>query len=412
MIKWYRFKNFYSFKDEQLVDLTLKENSPESSLDQTWDNCRITKVLAIMGPNGAGKSNMLKPLAFLSWFCSESFKSMDNSDSLPFYQHHSYKDEPSEIEICFVDSIQTENKIDYVEFKYFLKLNKKRVLHEELKYKSSRLFTSIFYRKHIENSEAYKVKCIPAFKGDNEISLADLKSVPKNASAISYFNRKGGNVIASAMHNIFYSIENNLNVFGKSNFNYSKVLEATQFYNDEPETFEKAKKYLKRLDFGLSDIVLKKEDVIDKKTGEIEEKIIPYGVHSHGDNSFSLPFIMESTGTQACYYFIYKLVAAIEFGGVAVIDELDSDLHPYMVRELIDMFANEGINKNFSQLIFSCHTAEVLKKLNKHNVYLVEKDDSISDSWRLDDIVGLRSQDNLYAKYITGALGGVPNINL
>lgn len=408
MIKWYRFKNFYSFKDEQLVDLTLKENSSVSSLDQLWGNERITKVMAVMGANGSGKSNMIKPLAFLSWFCSESFKSMDNSDSIPVYPHICNKEEPLEIEICFIDNEMRKDNGDSFEFKYFLKVNKKRVLHEELKYKTSRLFSSVFYRKYDEEKDTYKVKS--AFS--EEFPVGELKTVPQNASAISYFKRKESNAIATAMSYIFYSIENNLNVFGKSSFDYGKVLHATECYDAEPEVFEKAKKYLTRMDFGLKDIVIKKEDVIDKKTGETETKVLPYGIHVHDGNEFEVPFFLESTGTQACYYFIYKLVSALHYGGVAVIDELDSDLHPYMIRELLEMFANEGINKSSSQLIFSCHTAEILKSLKKHNVYLVEKANSVSEAWRLDDVQGLRSQDNLYSKYITGALGGVPDINL
>lgn len=407
MIKWYRFKNFHSFKDEQLVDLTLKANSSESSLDKKWVDTRITKVLAVMGANGSGKSNMLKPLAFLSWFCSESFKSMDNSESLPMYPHICNMDEPSEIEICFVDSRLIDGEMNHVEFKYFLKLDKKTVLHEELKYKSSRLFSSIFYRKYDATTNEYKVK-----SNTNDFPVSELRTVPKNASAISYFRRKDDNIIAGAMHYIFYSIENNLNVFGKSNFNYGKVLSAAEYYHHEPELFEKAKKYLTRMDFGLKDIIIKEDEIMDKKTGELEQKFMPYGVHEHNGETFKIPFIMESTGTQACFYFIYKLISALHFGGVAVIDELDSDLHPYMIRELLDMFANEGINQHSSQLIFSCHTAEILKYVNKHNIYLVEKNDSVSEAWRLDEIQGLRSQDNLYSKYITGALGGVPNIEI
>lgn len=412
MIKWYRFKNFYSFRDDVFVDFTLKENSSSSTLDQTWKDCRITKVMAVMGPNGAGKSNILKPLAFLSWFCSESFKSMDNADLLPFYPHFADKSEPSEIEICFVDKFELNEDVAYVEFKYLIKIRKNIVLHEELKLKSSRLFSSVFYRKYDENKKEYSVRNHPIYSGDTGFPINELKTIPQNSSAISYFKRKDNFGMAKAMHYIFYSIETNLNLFGKSNFNYGKVLEATEWYHQNDAFFEKAKKYLKRMDFGLEDIILKKDDVFDKKTGEMEKRVLAYGLHLCDGNSYEVPFHMESTGTQACFYFIYRLICALEYGGTAVIDELDSDLHPFMIRELIDMFANEGINTKMSQLIFSCHTAEVLKKLNKHNVYLVEKKDSVSECWRLDDIKGLRSQDNLYAKYITGALGAVPDINL
>ncbi|WP_238567497.1 hypothetical protein, partial [Aeromonas lacus] len=56
------------------------------------------------------------------------------------------------------------------------------------------------------------------------------------------------------------------------------------------------------------------------------------------------------------------------------------------------------------------HTPEVLKNLKKHHCFIVEKENSESDVWRIDDIEGIRSQDNLYTKYMSGALGGVPMI--
>ena len=63
-----------------------------------------------------------------------------------------------------------------------------------------------------------------------------------------------------------------------------------------------------------------------------------------------------------------------------------------------------------AQLIFTCHTPEVLNRLQKHQVYLCEKHDQCSTAWRLDEVVGLRADDNLYAKYMAGALGAVPDL--
>lgn len=366
-----------------------------------------------MGANGSGKSNLLKPLAFLSWFCSDSFKSMDNSDELPYYPHMCANDEVSEIEVYFIDKINHEDEYLFAELKYLIKIQNKKLIHEELKLKTSRQFSTVFSRIYNINNGCFDVKVNKSLIQGYYFSEDEIKTVPDNASVISYFKRKKKkNAVTDAMHYIFYSMESNLNMFGKSNFNYNKVLEATQFYEKNPDIFEKAKKYLSRMDLGIDDIVIKKEDVIDKQTGNIEEALMPFGIHKSDDNEFEVNFRFESSGSQACYYFIYKLIAALNYGGVAIIDELDSDLHPYMIKEFIDIFANEGINKHGSQLIFSCHNAEVLKEMNKHNVYLVEKNNGISESWRLDDIKGLRSQDNLYSKYITGALGGVPEINI
>ena len=49
--------------------------------------------------------------------------------------------------------------------------------------------------------------------------------------------------------------------------------------------------------------------------------------------------------------------------------------------------------------------------LYKEQVVLVEKDaDLNTDAYRLDDIEGVRADDNIYAKYMAGAYGAVPEI--
>lgn len=164
------------------------------------------------------------------------------------------------------------------------------------------------------------------------------------------------------------------------------------------------------MDFGLDGVKLRIGERINEENGEKDKIIIPFGKHTNNEENFELPLMMESAGTQKFFTLIYYLLVSLNNGGVAVIDELDGDLHPLMVAEILNMFKDDEINKNNAQLIFSCHTPEVLNSLKKHNVYLVEKNDCESTAWRMDDIQGLRSQDNLYNKYITGALGGIPDI--
>ena len=97
-------------------------------------------------------------------------------------------------------------------------------------------------------------------------------------------------------------------------------------------------------------------------------------------------------------------------GGVALIDELENDLHPHMVEPVLDLFANKSTNPHHAQIIFTCHTPEVLDLLHKAQVLFVEKTDCESVAYRGDEIEGLRSDDNLRAKYMSGALGAVPQI--
>ncbi|EPJ5578698.1 AAA family ATPase [Citrobacter farmeri] len=413
MIHWYKFKNFYSFKDETKVDFTLKKNSSRSSLDATIGTIEVSKVTAVMGANGSGKSNLLKPLAFLSWFTNRSFKDLDSNDVLPCQGHASSKNEPTKMEIMF--DIYFYEKDDFCRCNYVTEFDHERIIHERLKMEFDDGWHLMFNRRLSKRTNKYIVKTgmIPDDTG-TEIEIFDekeLASVPFNASTISYFSRKD-HWVAKRVAIEFDEIYTNLGSAGKQHFSYSKVLIKTKFYKDNNDLFELAKKFMRKMDFGLEDIILKEETFHNPDNEKPSLHYTPYGVHKNGNERFEIPFYLESSGTQACYNFIADLLCAFDTGGIAVIDELDSDLHPLMVNEIIDMFTNEYINPKNAQLIFSCHSPEVLKMLKKHHVYLVEKNDGESYCWRLDEMTGLRSQDNLYNKYITGALGAVPDISL
>jgi predicted ATPase len=81
-----------------------------------------------------------------------------------------------------------------------------------------------------------------------------------------------------------------------------------------------------------------------------------------------------------------------------------------LLPHILDLFKHEHSNPHDAQIIFTCHTPEILNLLMKHQVYLVEKENQESEAWRLDEVTGLRADDNLYAKYMAGALSAVPNL--
>lgn len=75
----------------------------------------------------------------------------------------------------------------------------------------------------------------------------------------------------------------------------------------------------------------------------------------------------------------------LEYGGIAVIDELEADLHPHMLAPVLNLFLNRSTNPHNAQILFTCHAAEVLNLLKKSQVYLVEKDEDYSSTaWRFE----------------------------
>jgi len=74
MIKNIKFSNFHSFFEEVEISFEVSKKPASSMYDiNISDATRLNKVVAIIGANGSGKTQLIKPLAFLSWFISDSF---------------------------------------------------------------------------------------------------------------------------------------------------------------------------------------------------------------------------------------------------------------------------------------------------------------------------------------------------
>jgi AAA15 family ATPase/GTPase len=102
------------------------------------------------------------------------------------------------------------------------------------------------------------------------------------------------------------------------------------------------------------------------------------------------------------------ILPILQKGGLAIIDEIDNDLHPHLLPHLIDLFKFEHTNPHQAQLILVVIHLK-LNILEASNLF-VQKENQESEAWRLDEVVGVRADDNLYAKYMAGAFDAVPNV--
>lgn len=215
--------------------------------------------------------------------------------------------------------------------------------------------------------------------------------------------------MAAIFVKFFESNASNINVAGKDDSYDVALAESASFFHQNERFQATANNLLSELDLGLSAIEIEEVNSKNEK-GETEQFLLPVGVHHDNDVSFRLPFFDESNGTKSVYVLMRSILPVLETGGVAILDEMDNDLHLHMLLKVIDLFKFEHTNPYHAQLIFTCHSHEVLNAFKKHQHYLVEKNNHYSEAWRLDEMIGLRSDDNIYAKYQAGALGAVPNI--
>lgn len=388
------FNNFYSFAEEQELSFEVGKKPSSSYYDINLESGnRINKVAAIVGANGAGKTQLLRPFAFLGTFISGSAFDAKPDDLIPFRPHKLRSNEVTSFELHF--TLQGE------QYKYLATLNQEQVIAESLYKKTSRSFSYVFVREL--NNDGYSFKQ----KGFG-FQIAQAKKVRRNVSIISAaFQQNVTN--AEALYNYFSEFVFNINIKSRNHFHDGDIIEVAEYLKENSLVKEQVHQAVIDFDLGIHDIEYRDHRVSDENGKEMSFSF-PYAIHKCEKGQFSLPLFEESSGTKSLFVMLRRVIPVLQNGGLAILDEIDNDLHPHMLPVILGWFKHQETNPYNAQLIFTCHTPEVLNILKKHQVFMVEKESLESEAWRLDDVEGLRADDNLYAKYQAGALGAVPNI--
>jgi len=408
MIHSFTFKNFCSFAEAatiNFVDIRKGIGTKNNMFCDSQSGEHLSKVTTLIGPNASGKTSALKALSFLSWFVSNSFVGLKGEEEIPLdaFAFLGTKENISEFELIF----EHEGSV----YKYILHLCKTHVVLEELySKKETQHFTYLFKREwNPENQITDITQRVPGLK--TEIVKEVLR---KNVSLIAASVAIKNDALID-ISRFWQTIISNVYRMGKSwdtsSLGREKLFDATKDFNSNQDFFKKAVNFLRDIDLGLDDIKIEERDAPNAKTGEIRKIYLPYGVHNVDGKEYQLPFAFESSGTKNMFVLLNYLFPVIASGGVAVIDELEIDLHPHTLPRIIELFANPETNPKNSQLLFTSHSLEILNYIEKEQVVLVEKNkDCKSELYRLDEIKGVRRDDNIYAKYMAGAYGAVPNI--
>ena len=399
MIIQLKFSNFYSFAEETELSFELGKKPSASAFDiEVSSTRRLNKAAAVIGANGSGKTQLVKPLAFLSWFVGNSFLGSDPEEPIPYQPHALKRDEPTQFEITFLNQGE--------EYRYKLVLSHGRVIHESLHKKTSHLFSYIFSRdadSNADNNPSYSYK-----QQGFGFAAPKAKQIRSNASLISAAHNYDVE-LASAFVRYFDQYSYNINVAGRHHFHSGNVLESAEFFYRNEELHSRMEELICEFDLGLCKISINEAEAQDQR-GNSSKIFIPYATHTAEGGEFKLPLLEESSGTQSAFVLLRRILPVLANGGVAIIDEIDNDLHPHMLPHILELFKFKHTNPHQAQIVFTCHTPEVLNLFKKHQIFLVEKQNQESEAWRLDEVTGLRADDNLYAKYMAGALSAVPNL--
>jgi hypothetical protein len=395
MIRSYSFKNFYSFLEETEVSLLANKQVPDSNnLATLKDGQRVSKVMTVLGHNASGKTKLLMPLAFMSWFMSRSFQDIAPDALIPIEPHLASDSDVISCEVEFTLAHDKEST-----YRYELDLTKTQVNREALYVKDKR-FKYVFIREWNEEKQQYQVK-----QQGFGFNPAEAKKVRKNASLIATAAQYGV-AFLEEFTGFADRITTNVTVVGRRHLDKGALDESTLFYNKNPHFLEKLNTLIKRLDLGVESISIKTMTLPDSSEG-----LVPICSHQSKGKYFSLSLINESSGTRGAYSILRYILPVLEYGGIAVLDEMESELHPQMALEVMRLFTDSDSNPNNAQLLIATHSLEVLQRVEKNQIYLVEKNDCVSRVLRLDKVLGVRRDDNLYARYIAGSYGAIPRFS-
>jgi len=120
----------------------------------------------------------------------------------------------------------------------------------------------------------------------------------------------------------------------------------------------------------------------------------------------------ESQGTQKLFAFAGQWMDVLARGRVLVIDELDTSLHPLLVRHLVGLFHDPKTNPLNAQLLISTHDTTLLDPdiYRRDQIWFTEKDKlGATTLYSLSDFKP-RKNEAFERGYLKGRYGAIPFI--
>lgn len=406
--------NFRSFHEPQLFSL-VKGKGDEMLSTNTFTATGASKIellrsAAIYGPNASGKSNFLMALQTMKRVVMESAINLQRGDKLPVVPFRLNPDTcqlPSEFEATFL--------VEGVRYQYGFSVNTERICEEWLlaypKGRSQRWFGRVWNA----DDQRYDWELGNNLTGEKQLWQ---KSTRENALFLS----TAVQLNSEQLQPVFDWFKNTLrfaNVGG-----WGPGFSATLCENSDKS---RVMDFLHAADIHIDDILVESmpfdHEALPKDMPESLRDMIADGmkgketidlktVHKDSDGKAVIfDFEDESDGTQKLFSFAGPWIDSLANGHVLFIDELHDNLHPRLVRFLVQLFHNKETNPGNAQLIFTTHETSILSQevFRRDQIWFCEKDNSQATVlYPLTDFSPRKGRENLEQAYLSGRYGALP----
>lgn len=411
-----RLENFKSFEGNgeiSLVAAKTEKSIPEASVPMSLpgtDARALLTAAAIYGPNASGKTNFLIALDRIREAIVNSQSKWKPDQEIPVEPHFLRSQDPTTIEVQFI--------IESVRYRYGVTARKELFIKEWLySYPKGRERELFVRTSSVEDDDRITTQVafgnsLSGYQRDFESSARRVRPNSLFLSSAAQDNQEECTAVRKWFSR---SIDVAINDGGKA-FTTATSIMALNY-----EKFEKLLlSLMKFADPSISSVAisydgddadlsmdLKRED-FDKIMRGLRVKF------AFGEEPESvLDFENESRGVKRLYALSSRIIKSLSLGTVAVIDELESSLHPHIAAQLVGLYQSKSSNPLHAQLIFTTHETRLLSlsHLRRDQIWFVEKTDRRSEIFSLIEF-GPRKDLDLENSYMRGRFGAVPQASI
>ena len=402
-------ENFRSIRDEATLNLAAARGNElrdtNVALPRTATGVRpipTVRTAAIYGANGAGKTNLLRALGAMEEIVLASARGLDELPVTPFRFDETLRDEPTTLQVTIIGS-------DGVRYQFGFKATKRAVLEEWL------------YAWPRGRIQKWYVRQEDAFDFGERL-VGDREVWGRATRVDALFLSTAISLNSAQLRPVFDWFARHLHVGRVGAWSPAFTIECC-----EDDRKKQVIRFLHSADIAISDLEVAKEEFKsamlpedmpaslretlreDLKGSEIAKVRLTH--ETSGGLEGDLELEEESDGTQKIFALAGPWIDALTKGYLVVLDELHDNLHPNLVRFLVDCFHDPRLNRRSAQLVFSTHETSVLSQelFRRDQIWFCERDESLATSlYPLSDFKPRPGVVNLERAYLSGRFGALP----
>lgn len=398
MILEFEVENFRSIKGKQTFSMIAESSKSKAHnvFEHTLANgekLRLLKSAVIYGPNASGKSNFVRAFIALKKLVLHSVpigKFIPSYEPFLFDLKSRYA--PTKFLFTFIGPQNYKYQFEIV-------YNKTEIIKEILYYYPKGQRRNLYKRVADGNEIHHNAKLGQDF---NNKSI----KVFKNQLVLSKFGHDEPDDILSKVF-LFFNV---------NNFGINKPdIDPISFIDSEIDRIKADKNIFAKLSKLINYADTKIKGLIIKESDENIEVLGSHIVFDEGKEitETSISFKNESKGSNMLISMGLWILKRLEIGGIHIIDEIDTSLHPNLAKALVMLFQSKKANPKNAQLIFTTHETTFLDKdfFRRDQIWLTEKNDyGETELFSLQDFDEVREDTPFDKWYMAGRFGGLPDI--